>query len=115
MAGFSVDVSGLEGCQQTVAEEAGQFGGLADSLPPNPPGSDFGSLPSSGHLARLTAEVNNAARSELGSAQKFMHGTELALDQVLKNYMGAEAFAIYSAANAVGASQQDVKTALEGY
>jgi hypothetical protein len=114
MAGFTIDTSGLMACQQAIASETSQFGALADALEPNLPGSDFGSLPSSGRLARLTAEVNNAARSQLSAAQTFLQGADDALVQTLENYMGVEQFTVDSAADALHTSAESVIDALRG-
>lgn len=114
MAGFTVDTSGLMACQRAIANEASEFGGLADTLEPNLPGSDFGSLPSSGRLAGLTAEVNTAARSQLSAAQHFLEGADTALVQTLENYMGVEQFTVDSAAAAAGTSAQSIIDALRG-
>lgn len=114
MAGFTVDASGLMACQQAIANEVSQFGGLADALEPNLPGSDFGSLPSSGRLARLTAEVNDAARSQLSAAETFLQGADHALIQTLENYMGVEQFTVDSAAAALHTAPENIINALRG-
>lgn len=115
MGGYAVDTGSLEACQQAITGGADLFGALANTLSQHPAaGSYFGSLPASGQLARLTGEVNDAGRRQLAAAQTFLQGTDSALDQVLENYLGAEAYATYMASNAVAASQGAVKTALNG-
>lgn len=115
MAGFTVDTSGLMACQEAIGQEVTEFGGLAAELEKNPVvRSDFGQLPSSGHLARLTAQVNDAARGQLDAAQRYLQGAEAALVQTLENYMGVEQFTIDSAANALHTSTQSIIDALKG-
>lgn len=113
MAGVSYNTGNIEQCQQVIGGEAGQFGGISDTLSLSPASSDFGSLPVSAQLGKLAAEVNDAIRSELAAAQKYLQGTETALDQVLENYLGTEQYAIYQAAQALGASEEAVMMALE--
>lgn len=115
MAGFTVITSGLMECQRAIANEVNQFGGLARTLRHNQvPGSDFGSLPSSGQLAKLTAEVNDTASDQLSAAQHFLQGADTALVQTLENYMGVEQFTVDSAADAAGTSAQSIIDALRG-
>lgn len=115
MAGFTVDTSGLMACQRTIASEVSEFSGLANTLRQNQvPASDFGSLPSSGKLAQLTAEVNDAACSQLGAAKTFLQGGDDALIQTLENYMGVEQFTVASAADAMHTSADNIIDALRG-
>lgn len=115
MAGFTVDTTGLMACQRTIASEVSEFSGLADTLRQNQvPASDFGSLPSSGQLAKLTAEVNDAGSSQLGAAKTFLQGADDALIQTLENYMGVEQFNVASAADAMSTSVDSIMNALRG-
>jgi hypothetical protein len=112
MAGFSYDSSNLEGCQRVVGSQAGQFGGISDTLSLSPVSSDFGSLPESAQLAKVAAEVNDTMRSQLASAQKFLQGTEVALDQVLENYLGADQYAVFMASETTHLPAYQLQTAL---
>lgn len=115
MAGFTVDTSGLMACQEAIGQEVTEFGGLVSELEKNQVvRSDFGQLPSSGQLARLTAQVNDAGRGQLDAAQRFLQGAEDALVQTLENYMGVEQFTVQSAANALHTSTQSIFDALRG-
>jgi hypothetical protein len=93
--GFSVNPTALLVCAQTIMQEAAQFGGIADTLSSGPAygvgtGTDFGTLPASGRLAGLTAQVNDAAKSEFNAAETYLRGTEYALDAALQTYMQAD-------------------------
>lgn len=91
MAGFSVDVNGLDVCQQTLADRAGQFGGIGDYVSQGPTsGSSFGAMPASGRVSQLTTQLSAAAASQFSSAETFLRAAERALDQTRQNYATTE-------------------------
>jgi hypothetical protein len=112
--GFSVNPAALLICEQTMMQEAGQFGGIADTLSSGPAygvgsGTDFGTLPASSRLAGLTAEVNDAAKSQFNAAETYLRGVEYGLDAALQTYMqadGANAAAVEGEASVLRHAEQ---------
>lgn len=91
MAGFSVDVNGLDLCQQTLADKAGQFGAVGDNFSQGQAGSSsFGAMPASGRVTQLTTQLSAAAASQFSSAEAFLRAAERALDQTRQNYTTTE-------------------------
>jgi hypothetical protein len=89
--GFTVDVSGLDACRQTVASEAGHFGAIGDSLSQaSMDSSSFGAMPASERVSQLAAQMSQATASQYSSAEAFLRATERALDQVSQNYVVAD-------------------------
>jgi hypothetical protein len=93
--GFSVNPTALLVCAQTMMQEAGQFGGIADTLSSGPAygvgsGTDFGTLPESSRLAGLTAQVNETANSQFNAAGTYLRGAEYGLDAALQTYAQAD-------------------------
>jgi hypothetical protein len=87
MDGFTVDVGGLDVCQQTLADRAGQFGGIGDNVTQGPTGSSsFGTLPAATRVSQLTIQLSAAAASQFSSAEAFLRAAERALDQTGRNY-----------------------------
>jgi hypothetical protein len=87
MVGYTVDVSGLDVCQQTLADRAGQFGAIGDGFQDGPTGgSSFGTLPAAGRVSQLTTQLSAAAASQFSSAEAFLRAAERALDQTGQNY-----------------------------
>jgi hypothetical protein len=92
MAGFTVDVSALDVCQQTLADRAGQFGAIGDGFSPEPAsGSTFGTLPAAQRVSQLTTQLTAAAASQFSSAEAFLRAAERALDQTGQNYTTTDA------------------------
>jgi hypothetical protein len=92
-------------CARTMVQEAGRFGGIGDTLSPGPvngSGTAFGTLLASGRLAGLVADVNTAASSQFSVAEKFLRGTELALDQAEQNVVGTDSAIAAQAASIAG-------------
>lgn len=92
-------------CARTMVQDAGRFGGIGDTLSPGPAngsGTAFGTLPASARLAGLVGEVNSAASSQFSVAEKFLRGTELALDQAEQNVVGSDGAVAAQAAAIVG-------------
>jgi hypothetical protein len=99
--GLTVNALQLELCEQTIVQQAAQFGGVADTFTQSPrTGSIFGSLPASARLAGLTARVNDAGNSQFSAAEKFLRGTEAALDSSLQGYLSADGVSAEQAAAA---------------
>jgi len=91
--GLTVNPVALVLCEQTMAQEAAQFGGIADTFTQGAAhgiGTVFGTLPASRRLAGLTAQVNDAGNRQFGAAEKFLRGTENALEGALQTYASAE-------------------------
>jgi hypothetical protein len=103
MSGFSVDLSALDACQDTVSSYAGQFGSAGDSLSSAPPAaSSFGTLPASKTVAQLSAQLSSAASSQFSAAETFLRATASCLGQVADNYASTEKT---NTSNAKGAVQ----------
>jgi hypothetical protein len=89
--GFSVTISGLETCMQAFAKQAGQFGGISDSVSGSTgAGSAFGSLSVSGQLNSVTSQLGQAGVRQFGSASTFLSATERALDAARESYVKAD-------------------------
>ena len=107
--GMTVNPAELVLCSQTMLQEATQFGGTADTLSQGPAygvgtGTIFGTLPASSRLAKLTAEVNDAANGQFTAAETFLRGTEYALDAALQAYIKADGASALMAADAAAAA-----------
>lgn len=87
MADLSVDVSGLDACQQTLGDRAGQFGAIGDGFSDGQAGdSSFGTLSASGRVSQLATQLSSTAASQFSSAEAFLRAAERALDQNRQNY-----------------------------
>jgi len=106
--GLTVNPAELVLCAQTMMQEAAQFGGIADTLSHGPAygvgsGTVFGTLPESGRLASLTAQVNEAANGQFTAAETVLRGTEYALEAALQSYIKADGTSALLAADAAAA------------
>jgi hypothetical protein len=107
--GMTVNPAELVLCAQTMMQEAAQFGGIGDTLSHGPAygvanGTVFGTLPASAQLAKLTAQVNDAANGQFTAAETFLRGTEYALEAALQTYIKADGTNALMAADAAAAA-----------
>jgi hypothetical protein len=93
-------------CEQTVMQEAAQFGGVADTFSQGAAhgvgsGTVFGTLPASKRIAGLTAQVSDAGNGQFSAAEKFLRGMENALEGVLQVFASTEGSNSVLAAEAI--------------
>jgi hypothetical protein len=115
--GVSLNPVALILCEQNVVQAAAQFGGTADTFSQGAAhgvgsGTVFGSLPASRRLAGLTAQVNDAGSSQFGAAEKFLRGTENALEGVLQTFASTEGNNAVLAAEAIAGRIQHQEQAI---
>ena len=116
-SGVSLNPVALILCEQTLVQQAAQFGGTADTFTQGAAhgvgsGTVFGTLPASKRLAGLTAQVNDAGNGQFSAAEKFLRGTENALEGVLQTFASTEGSNSVLAAEAIASRIQHQEQAI---